>query len=909
MSRSFCLLEEEDGNFHHVSVWKTDKKCGWRLLIPEGPGWDSWIRFLKRYPQEDKCWKAICVTSEEEEEEEDDTSEDTSDGTSEDTSDSDEHHPRPGETISESIRFYRVHVENPAGEWMGYFPLPCAYSKTNRRGRHVVYPPWTIPHWRGVLDQTSRALEPFVHQQVYQKWVLEDVKGDWQTPKETHWVFTLNWAMGSGKTLGVLRPLLCGTRPARKVVVVTAKSLVEQWKKVLRTCVPESNGGTHILIFNYFRFEQDIDELMDADVIIIDEIQHYKNLNPATHYMFYRLQQYDGHLFALTGTLMPNSPLDARGLLAFYGESIESLELPEEAKGFNATPVEEQTLITPQRLRDWCQGRLSYFDPKVHAKDDFTDHYPDVHEQTRFVDFELPFLVHYLHYGSQVDGRFKSLDSFIYQTSFYGEEEKVHPKFQMVVDHIRKHGRPYVVHSEYVERTLVELKDHLEQELQMSVEIVDGKTTALHRQNIFNLFNEDKLDVLLISRAAAAGVDLIGARGLLMMDVGDNLGSEAQIKGRVVRMHSHHHRQNKRVDITQCIGRFDPLIHESVKTWPSKLKKAVHRECQHVGWARKDAEASCRHVQSLFQKAPFRGKMVSEWRHEQNLQKYEYVRPFQKVLEACSIEMPNGRMKPVKQRRNRTSNPEQKLALEQKRNDHMNRQRWWKQYPWIPYDLLNAPEKTWKRLLSKKENKDVWLPWWQKHVTSLYQAPLSYARMQSLVLAFAHQRRKETWIQSIEHVSLFIATVLLPPVKWAQDTLYPFLVPLQDVQPLRKVVTHVHAWLFVKSYCPYCNRVRQWLQQRLKDDVMVRTILISELDTKTHFLLNPSWKKPISFHTPMEELDEVFHPLPPAPRTKPYMWCQGYKSGFVESDVCMKRLDALLRKKPKKPSTRKKKQD
>ena len=75
----------------------------------------------------------------------------------------------------------------------------------------------------------------------------------------------------------------------------------------------------------------------------------------------------------------------------------------------------------------------------------------------------------------------------------------------------------------------------------MRISYITGSQTKKRRAEIVSQYNRDDLDVLFISKAGGAGLDLKGTRQIILMESGWNENTESQVIGRGVRFRSHSH--------------------------------------------------------------------------------------------------------------------------------------------------------------------------------------------------------------------------------------------------------------------------------------------------------------------------------------------------------------------------------
>ena len=79
------------------------------------------------------------------------------------------------------------------------------------------------------------------------------------------------------------------------------------------------------------------------------------------------------------------------------------------------------------------------------------------------------------------------------------------------------------------------------QKYSITYDIFSGDVPVNKRQSIINNFNNDKFNVLILTRAGTEGIDLKGVRNVIVLDPTWNDSGLEQLVGRAIRYKSHWH--------------------------------------------------------------------------------------------------------------------------------------------------------------------------------------------------------------------------------------------------------------------------------------------------------------------------------------------------------------------------------
>ncbi len=568
------------------------------------------------------------------------------------------------------------------------------------------------------LDDTDSAVTPPPTLKQWQKWCLRrpppplyrhqlastaQVKHqDWYDERkgQVPWRFILNWGMGSGKTRGSLELVMGGIQRAHDVVILCAKTFMHQWSDAISHLVLEhvdltdeyklQRAETYFTLMSYEQAKAPemqksiyLAPQIRSKVVIVDEFHFFKNANQAAWSCMWTLQQ-QTYLILVSGTLFPNSREDALGIL-FLMNSLSLEELQQVKISTHKENEKRQlinTLCSDMQLRKSLKDRISVFDPKWDATQDLAQHYPQVTREVVAIPLPLPAFLDYMlnrkylaiPVGAKAtasnwiqipipgaNASQKSQLSNIYK--FYEENPAENPKFAYILQNWSRWDLPLVIHSEYVQASLQPLQDLiLEHQPHLLCRIIEGGTPDAERRTILRAFNQGKVAVLLISKAAATGVDLKGGRTIIRMDVGDNLESEAQSIARIIRMRSHSHlpETDRKVAVIRLLLTPPPELQKAATAWSPEDRKEVVELYETYGPSKKAAR-------DLVARLAAEPTLAVEWlcadfhthqdgllpeqtRYAQNQEKQKEVDHLQQLLRDITIPMPKDTMSSLAQK-------------------------------------------------------------------------------------------------------------------------------------------------------------------------------------------------------------------------------------------------------------------
>jgi SNF2 family DNA or RNA helicase len=357
-------------------------------------------------------------------------------------------------------------------------------------------------------------------------------------------------AVGSGKTLTAVTASQCylADNPNGKVIVVTPASLQINFKKEMKQYNPNIKENKYEF-YTYDGFVN-ADKIGEIDctnaMLIVDEahnirtaIKHKRDKKTGLP----KIQGKKAHalvkcalnkakkVLLLTATPIVNETRDLINLMAIIN---------------GTNPISEtdfKFIMRDERaFTEFFRCKISIYEPCAAETKEF---YPDHKIQDVFISMPLDYQQKY----EEVE-RSQSLFFAGNPNVFYNgvrracnkiDDSVSAPKIKWINNFldINPNGK-IVIFSNWLDSGLTSLKQVLTTK-NISYLYIDGSLNKKTRAEAVKQYNEDKIRVLLISRAGGEGLDLKGTRFMILFDPGWNPAGEDQVIGRGIRFKSHYH--------------------------------------------------------------------------------------------------------------------------------------------------------------------------------------------------------------------------------------------------------------------------------------------------------------------------------------------------------------------------------
>lgn len=344
--------------------------------------------------------------------------------------------------------------------------------------------------------------------------------------------------VGSGKTLTAVTLSQCflDTHPREKVIVSTPKSLLPNFQKEMLKYKKIKHDTqyyffTHDGLVNFIKYSsyEDAQKFFAKSLLLIDEMHNLRTLP----------------LKKKIGWSRP-----------YY--VMEAAKLCSKAVGFTATPVVNSKKDLQNQL-SIVTGIDVTLDNSGHTDDlDKYDKYFHVFTRpnedpafpsTKSEIIELPMSPKtyeaYLNIKRHLVEKFKLTGTGAYSDMFWISlrqavnflDDETSPKAEWTVN-LLKNKQKTLIYSTFKNSGVLKIAEKLK-ENGITFDIINGEKSIKERKNIVNQYNENKIQVLLITKAGGEGLDLKETRQIVLFDPVWNAATEHQIIGRGVRKHSH----------------------------------------------------------------------------------------------------------------------------------------------------------------------------------------------------------------------------------------------------------------------------------------------------------------------------------------------------------------------------------
>lgn len=388
--------------------------------------------------------------------------------------------------------------------------------------------------------------------------------------------------MGSGKTLTAVVSTQCALQSDKKmdVVVVTPTSLQKNFHKELLAYGIEDKGGPkyHYFTFRsfYLKFkdqtDKQIEKYFNNKFLVIDEahtlkykpdpnetklayrkskLERLKTVSPKESKVtkvFLQASRFAEKVLLLSGTPILNRPADIINLIAMIdGEKPIGLETFEDAiYGRIEFDQPEQGIKNTENFDKYFDCKISFYKTK-----DIIN-YPTVNEQPvvlRMTD-EI--------YDEYLKVQFMNQNPNVFYTDLRQATNnlggKKNPKVKWIKEKLLEESNhplhnKTIIYSNYIptygkkgkDKILMDHIIDFMKKNDIKYTIITGESSKTQRDKSVQLYNNNKVQVMLISSAGGLGLDLKGTKNVILVEANWNRELTRQIIARGVRYLSHAH--------------------------------------------------------------------------------------------------------------------------------------------------------------------------------------------------------------------------------------------------------------------------------------------------------------------------------------------------------------------------------
>jgi superfamily II DNA or RNA helicase len=362
-------------------------------------------------------------------------------------------------------------------------------------------------------------------------------------------------SVGSGKTLTAVTASQCylDENQDNRVIVVTPTSLQTNFKKELKKYGLENEDRYEFYTVKKFAIESKsgnincnkimliIDEAHNLRTEIVDsdeqDTSQDKNKGKNAKELI-NCAKYADKVLLLTATPIVNNPYDIENLVSM----IEGKE-PVSKRNF------QKILDNKDMFYSRFACKMSFYSPE---EEEYKKYYPKQINHDIFLPMSKKYYKSYLSVEKNEDKDFiislygeKDLRKFYngVRRASNNLEESDSPKINWIISKIQDNesgetNNKFVVFSHFLAAGMKLIKNRLDN-IGISNAVIEGSMSVKKRKEIVDLYNSNKIKVLLISKAASEGLDLHETRYMIVTEPSWNETTIKQVIGRTVRYKSH----------------------------------------------------------------------------------------------------------------------------------------------------------------------------------------------------------------------------------------------------------------------------------------------------------------------------------------------------------------------------------
>lgn len=361
-------------------------------------------------------------------------------------------------------------------------------------------------------------------------------------------------SVGSGKTLiaAIATISILNYLPNFRVFFIGPKSVLTNFERTLADNF-QFVDWSRISFYTYEKFQIDQSKgLIDCNntFMVIDEAHRLRTASSRagkttagkTAQAVLECAHRATKVLLLTATPVVNKPYDIVNLVSIIRGDVK----PMDEKVFNSTIISKKgVVINPQAFTNYFYCTTSIF---VRPQDET---YPTVTRHEVRIPMSAKYYQEYQRVESQEISQQQlevlgesDLEPFYngVRRTVNADIEELNSKLDWVRNHLLQYNnRKMVIFSPFISLGVRQL-ERLTQDFYVRPVIAEitGDNTTQERQQVIDDYNNDRVQILLISIGAGGlGIDLRGTRDVVIMQPGWNEVEMAQAEGRAIRFHSH----------------------------------------------------------------------------------------------------------------------------------------------------------------------------------------------------------------------------------------------------------------------------------------------------------------------------------------------------------------------------------
>ena len=359
---------------------------------------------------------------------------------------------------------------------------------------------------------------------------------------------------GTGKTLTAVASINCILKnyPSMDIVIITPTSLITNFKKELDKYgldIEKPSIKNRIKFYSFKQFVIDIHsnqknfQMCKDSFIIIDEAHNLRNLGKRekivpgqsagglTAATILQCIKAASKVLLLTATPILNRISDIDTLIAMID-------------GTDISPLPKKYTLEDLERKFKCKISIN---PGNKTAGDFPVRIDVPLEETIFImndDYYQRYYDIQSEKGSEFANRFKSnrFLNAVRRAALSLDDEKS-PKVQWTFNKIKEEneqGRKSVIYTAWKESGVYHVRRLLDKN-KIPYGIYTGDMTKKQKDETRDAYNNNKINILIITRAGGEGLDLKGTNNIILMEPNWNKETDEQIIGRGIRYKSHSH--------------------------------------------------------------------------------------------------------------------------------------------------------------------------------------------------------------------------------------------------------------------------------------------------------------------------------------------------------------------------------
>lgn len=359
-------------------------------------------------------------------------------------------------------------------------------------------------------------------------------------------------SMGKGKTITSVLISKCFLDRNRynKVILIAPKSLISNFTDTIEKLydskiLKKYNTYTFSKFHNTFKdyTEKELEKFFKKTLIIIDEAHNLRSSKSNRSNTVIKSSKYANKILLLSGTSVYNEPKDIVTLITM----LNGEDLKKNKKTFNKLVSENGEISIDDNSKEYFGCLLS-----IYNVDENSDDFPEVYEN--YVDVEMNGDLYYEYklIESEIKSEYEELTAKGSKDFYTGLRKMIakmpaenNPKYQYILNKLLSLKNKNKLYKSIIYSGFKDLGIRgalkLIRESGFIAEELTGELSIEERKNIVKKYNNDEIDVLLITKAGGEGLDLKGTRNVFLIEPSWNKSNENQVITRAVRYKSHSH--------------------------------------------------------------------------------------------------------------------------------------------------------------------------------------------------------------------------------------------------------------------------------------------------------------------------------------------------------------------------------